>query len=177
MKRRIEPFEAPRIGSRVELINGTWFWIDGQPEPPEHLKESIKNLDTYGNHIPERSYFTTDGIDQPEPDNDRCPSCGVPYTEHLGLIGTCKRVQELSVYKSLLSSAHGALADCGLPVPGLDQDIAPVIRKLTEERDQLQRLYDHRGKALERPCSKCGYKPLKFTTGQNDFPKQEGVIE
>jgi hypothetical protein len=139
MKRRIEPFEAPRIGSRVELINGTWFWIDGQPEPPEHLKESIKNLDTYGNHIPERSYFTTDGIDQPEPDNDRCPSCGVPYTEHLGLIGTCKRVQELSVYKSLLSSAHGALADCGLPVPGMDQDIAPVIRQLTDERDSLKR--------------------------------------
>jgi hypothetical protein len=103
MKRRIEPFEAPRIGSRVELIKGVWYWIDGQPEP------------------------------------DRCPSCGVPYTEHLGLIGTCKRVQELSVYKSLLSSAHGALADCGLPVPGMDQDIAPVIRQLTDERDSLKR--------------------------------------
>lgn len=42
-------------------------------------------------------------------------------------------------YKALLSAAHGALADCGLPVPGLDQDIAPVIRQLTEERDQLKR--------------------------------------
>lgn len=143
MKRRIEPFEAPRIGSRAELINGTWYWIDDQPEPPEHLKESIKNLDTYGNHIPARSYFTTDGIDQPEPDSDRCPSCGVPYTEHLGLIGTCKRVKELTADRDrlhvLLSCAHGALADCGLPVPGMDQDIAPVIRQLTEERDSLKR--------------------------------------
>lgn len=79
MKRRIEPFEAPRIGSRVELINGTWFWIN----------------------------------DQPEPDNDRCPSCGVPYVDHSGLIGTCKRVQELTAdrdrYKRLAGELAGAL--------------------------------------------------------------------
>lgn len=25
-----------------------------------------------------------------ELDNDYCPSCGVPFTEHLGLVGTCK---------------------------------------------------------------------------------------
>lgn len=28
-----------------------------------------------------------------EPDNDYCPSCRVPFTEHLGLAGTCKHLQ------------------------------------------------------------------------------------
>lgn len=40
----------------------------------------------------------------------------------------------------LLSCAHGALCDTGLPVPGMDQDIAPVIRQLTEDRDRYKRL-------------------------------------
>ena len=26
--------------------------------------------------------------------NDRCPSCGVAYIDHLGLIGTCRKLQE-----------------------------------------------------------------------------------
>ena len=33
---------------------------------------------------------------------NKCPSCGVPYIEHLGLIGTC---EELQIYKMLLMTA------------------------------------------------------------------------
>lgn len=30
----------------------------------------------------------------------KCPACGVAYVEHLGLIGTCKELQELKALKS-----------------------------------------------------------------------------
>jgi hypothetical protein len=163
MKRRIEPFEAPRIGSRAELINGTWYWID----------------------------------DQPEPDSDKCPSCGIPYVDHSGLIGTCRKVQELTADRDrlhvLLSCAHGALADCGLPVPGMDQDIAPVIRKLTEERDRYKRLAGELAQSLYSAAMTSHYRGIgEFC--HNDFDhctnsgcvgfnllinkaRQEGVIE
>jgi hypothetical protein len=26
--------------------------------------------------------------------SDKCTSCGIEWTEHLGMIGTCKRVQD-----------------------------------------------------------------------------------
>lgn len=155
MKRRIEPFEAPRIGSRAELINGTWYWID----------------------------------DQPEPDSDKCPSCGVPYTEHLGLIGTCKRVKELTADRDrlhvLLSCAHGALADCSLPVPGMDQDIAPVIRKLTEERDRYKRLAGELALAIDDMLGNLklndgkgiGIGPITRAKTARDKYRKEGVTE
>lgn len=39
-------------------------------------------------------------------ENERaCPSCGILYIEHLGLIGTCEAVQEL---KSELEALHAA---------------------------------------------------------------------
>lgn len=28
-------------------------------------------------------------------DRDKCPSCGVKYIDHLGLIGTCRELQKL----------------------------------------------------------------------------------
>jgi len=35
-------------------------------------------------------------------DDPTCPSCGVAYIDHLGLIGTCSRVIELEVEVRLL---------------------------------------------------------------------------
>lgn len=38
-----------------------------------------------------------------------CPSCNTPYIDHLGIIGTCAKLQDL---RTVAKAAHSAWLDC-----------------------------------------------------------------
>lgn len=83
-------------------------------------------------------------------------------------------------YKALLSSAHGALADTGLPVPAMDKDIAPVIRQLITDRDRYKRLAEELATFIESiEIDVCGEIQADFDRRDEllDKARQEGVIE
>lgn len=62
-----------------------------------------------------------------------CPSCGTPYADHLGLIGTCARVQELEAevarLRALLSD-WAAATEGGDSDPPLDPIYYPAVLRM-----------------------------------------------
>lgn len=62
-----------------------------------------------------------------EPAPSRCPSCGVPFAEHLGLIGTCEKLLAAQHENVKLHSALGGLIGYASSV---DVDNVPWVRGL-----------------------------------------------
>ena len=61
-----------------------------------------------------------------ESKTDKCPSCGVKYINHPGLIPTCKKLQE---YESILHEIKNALK---LPEKFGDRDDRRAICRINE---------------------------------------------
>jgi len=51
---------------------------------------------------------------------------------------------------------------------GVHREIEQQLAASEQERDEYKRLYDLRGKVLQRPCLKCGYAPqvIKLQGGE-----------
>lgn len=59
----------------------------------------------------------------------RCPSCGVPFVDHLGLIGTCAELMKARQENVKLHSALGGLVGYASSV---DVDNVPWVKGLAQ---------------------------------------------
>jgi hypothetical protein len=87
---------------------------------------------------------------------------------------------------SLREAAQQALEalkmiDNAMPFPVAKHAIKQLSDALAEpetEAETYKRLYELRGKALERPCFHCGYKPKKiYPMEQRTEPEQEPLTD
>jgi len=52
--------------------------------------------------------------------NGVCESCGIPFVEHLGLIGTCKGLMEAKERMALLEEFHAAAMESCATLGAID---------------------------------------------------------
>lgn len=80
-----------------------------------------------------------------ETDTPRCPSCGTPYQDHLGLIGTCRENEQARrALRVIHTWAEYAVEHGDLPAP---MDLTTLVLELTSKTlwpggRTMQELYD-----------------------------------
>lgn len=76
--------------------------------------------------------------DEDTRDTDRCPSCGAHYTDHLGLIGTCLALAEVTAQRDQLAA--------DLTNVRAELDRVQERRQRLDREARVRRFKDKRGK-------------------------------
>jgi hypothetical protein len=114
---------------------------------------------------------------QPQPQGDESPGDVIAATADGGItlddgIETTSYPRACAFLHAALSSAQARVAELeadlrdAMLLAGMNQGAVKIAEDFRAERDreraarkEMQRLYEHRGAALLRPCISCGYQP------------------
>ena len=98
----------------------------------------------------------TDEISDEVSGKDKCPSCGIPYVEHVGLIPTCAEVQRLQSYNDTLLLRIGKLsnlmnsAECDFKeMARAAKSGMKEVKRLCKENEEQRRIIHVMRTALE----------------------------